>query len=169
MNIRLLDDADRGYALASWRESHKQSPGCDNVPWNFYKVTWGAMFTKLINDPSTVLLGAYTNVDEPRTGDEGDNLLGFLVMTPGKRVRTLHWVQVKYELNGVRMRRHGIMNDLLSAAELGTRCIYTLRARRDRRPLPDGTMTKSLAETLAVALRARGITPAFTSLKEWLS
>ncbi len=161
MNIRPLDDADRGYALASMRESHKQSPGCDRIPWNYYKATWGALLSKLINDPVTVLWGAYDESNEQK-------LVGYLIMTPGKRTQVLHWVQVKYELDGVRMRRRGVMEALLDRAQLGTRFVYTLKARRDAKPLPDGSMSKSFDETLAAALRARGQTPAYVSLKEYL-
>lgn len=159
IEIRKLSDEDKGYALASWRESHKASPGCDKVPWAYYKSDFGALFARIINDPGTVLLGAY---------NEADKLVGWLAMTPSKRVNTLHWVQVKYELDGQRLRRHGVMSLLLDAASLKPRCVYTLRARRDRAPLPDGTMSKTLDESLVLALRARGITAAYVPLKEWI-
>lgn len=159
MIIRTLDAADRGYALFSWREGHKKSPGADRVPWGYYKSEWGALFEKILDAPATRLLGAYT--------DDG-KLLGWLVMTPGKRVSALHWIHVKHELEGTRLRRRGIMLALLKAAELGPRFIYTLRARRDRAALPDGSMTKTLDESLVVALLARGVNATFINLKEYL-
>jgi hypothetical protein len=84
-------------------------------------------------------------------------------------VSAVHWVHVKHELDGERMRRRGIMTALLDAAELGTRFVYTLRARRDRATLPDGSTSKSLDESLVVALRARGVSATHVPLKEWLT
>lgn len=158
-SIRPLDAGDKGYALSSWREAHKQSPGCDKVPWGYYKHEWGTMFKRVLDAPDTKLLGAY---------DENEKLLGWLAMTPGKRVHTLHWVQIKFDTGSEKLRRRGLMLALLEAAELGGSFIYTLRARRHKDTLPDGTVTKSLDETLASALRARGVTATFVALKAWL-
>lgn len=159
MNVRKLDEADYGYALFTWREGAKKAPGLDRVPFAYYKATLVREFGRLLDDPNSNVLGAYTH---------DDKLLGWLVMTPGKRVHTVHWVHVKHELDDKRMRRRGVMSALLAAAELGPRFIYTLRARRDRAPLPDGSTSKSLDETLVAALRARGVTATFVPLKEWL-
>ncbi len=158
MNISRLDDTDIGYALFSWREGHKKAPGVDRVPWSYYKHEYGTAFVKILDDPATRTLGAYA---------EG-KLVGWLVMTPGKRVHTVHWVHVKHDLDGAPMRRQGVMMALLDAAELGARFIYTLRARRDRATLPDGSTTKSLDESLVTALRAKGVTATYVALKEWL-
>jgi hypothetical protein len=160
--IRPLDDVDKGYALSSWRESHKQSPGSHRVPWSFYKATVGAELARIINDPSTRLLGAYGG------SDGRGQLLGWLAMTPGKRVQTLHWVQVKLKVGTERLRRRGLMFALLGAAELGTSFVYTLRARRDRNKLEDGTLTKTLDESLVHALRDKGVVATYVALKEWL-
>jgi hypothetical protein len=160
MIIRALDPGDVGYALYSWREGHKKAPGADRMPWSYYKDTLGHAFEKLLNDPTSKLLGAYSE-------DDG-TLLGWLISTPGKRVHTLHWVHVKHTLEGQRIRRNGVMMALIEAAELGPRFVYTLRARRDRARLPDGNYTKSLDESLVAALRAKGVTPTFVALKEWL-
>lgn len=159
MNIRPLDAADRGYALFSWREGHKKAPGASRVPWAYYRDTFGHAFSKIIDDPTTRLLGAYT---------DGGALIGWLAATPGKRVSALHWIHVKHELAGEKIRRRGAMTALLDAAQLGKNFVYTLRARRDRETLPDGSVTKSLDESLAFALRARGVTATFVPLQEYL-
>lgn len=159
MKIRPLDPDDYGYALFTWRESAKKAPAVDRMPWRYYKDTLGYAFEKILHDPTTRVIGAYA--------DDG-KLIGWLVMTPGKRVHTLHWVHVKHELDGEKMRRRGAMTALLAGADLGKNFVYTLRARRDRAPLPDGSMTKSLDESLVAALRARGITATYVALKEWL-
>lgn len=159
MIIRPLDKADYGYALFTWRESHKQSPSMCRMPWAYYKDTCGYTFEKLLDADTSRVLGAYTS---------DGKLLGWLIMTPGKRVHTLHWVHVKHSLEGERLRRHGIMTKLLEGAELGKNFVYTLHARRDRARLPDGSITKSLDESLVAALRAKGITATYVALKEWL-
>lgn len=159
MNIRRLDSDDYGYALFTWRESAKKAPGFDRMPWAYYKDAIVPAFARLLDTTASVTLGAYTR---------DDKLIGWLTMTPGKRVHTVHWVHVKHELDGERMRRRGVMTALLDAADLGSRFIYTLHARRDRARLPDDSTTKSLDETLVAALRARGVTATYVPLKEWL-
>lgn len=156
MNIRPLKKEDVGYALFSWREGHKKSPGHDRMPWAYYKDTLGYAFEKILNDPTTRLLGAYSHEEK---------LLGWIATTPGKRVHTVHWVHVKHELDGKKMRRRGVMTALLDAADLGPRFIYTLRGRRLER---DARPFRSLDETLVATLRARGVTATFVPLKEWL-
>ena len=78
VTVRALDTDDFGYALSSWRESHKQAPGVDRVPWPYYRSEWGEKFRAIINDPGTLMLGAYT---------EDDHLAGWLAATPGKWAR----------------------------------------------------------------------------------
>lgn len=160
LEIRELAAKDRGYAVASWQESHKESPGCDRVPWSYYKHAWGSKIKALVNDPSTMLLGAY--------GTLSVKLYGWLAATPGKRVDTLHWVHVKYELDGARCRRQGVASQLIDAADLGSTFIYTMRGRRKRERLPNGEMSKSLDELLVAALGARGVTATYVALKDWL-
>ncbi len=100
MIVRALDAADRGYCLFTWREGHKKSPGASRVPWSYYRDTFGYAFEKVLDDPTTRLLGAYT--------PEG-KLIGWLAMTPGKRVSAVHWIHTKWELDGEPMRRRGVM------------------------------------------------------------
>lgn len=163
--IRPLDPDDVGYALFSWRESYKKSPGVDRMPWGFYKDVIVPVFDRILRDSTTHVLGSYSDSDA-HVG--GDKLLGWLAFTPGKRVDTLHWCYVKHEVAGIRARRRGLMTELLEAADLGSRFAYTLHARRDRATLPDGTVTKSLDESLAAALRAKGVTATYVALKDWL-
>lgn len=158
MIIKPLDPVDYGYALFSWREGAKKAPSLHRLPWGYFKDTLGHAFQKIVNDPTTKLLGAYTHEDK---------LVGWLAMTPGKRVHTVHWVHVKYELDDKPMRRRGVMLALLDAAELGKNFVYTLHARRDRAALPDGSTTKSLDESLVAALRTKGVTATYVPLKEW--
>lgn len=159
MIIKPIESRDRGYVLFTWREGAKKAPSVCRLPWSYFKDTLGYAFEKILDDPTTRLLGAYTS---------DDKLVGWLVMTPGKRVHAVHWVHVKHELDGERMRRRGVMTALLDAAQLGKSFVYTLRARRDRATLPDGTRTHSLDESLVAALRVKGASATFIPLKEYL-
>ena len=163
MIIKPIEARDRGYVLFSWREGAKRAPSLHRLPWSYFRDTTCYAFGQILDDPATRVLGAYTD-----DSDEG-KLLGWLLMTPGKRVSTVHWIHVKPELDGVQTRRRGTMTALLEAADLGPRFIYTLHAKRARAPLPDGSTSKSLDETLVAALRARGITATFVALKEWMT
>jgi hypothetical protein len=154
--IRSLDVDDVGYALTAWQEAHKTSPKCRRAPWWAYRQEYGALFKRLVADATTVMLGAY---------DERGRLLGFLVMTPGKRVHTLHWCQVKRKLGNERVQdRRDIFMALLEAAGLGKLFVYTLRGPR----VAKETGARSLDELLAADLRARGVAATFVSLKEWI-
>lgn len=155
MIVRALDDNHKGYALCTWREGAKKAPGFDRVPFSYFKDVYGRAFKQILDDPAARLLGAYTN----------DALVGWLAMSPGKRVHTVHWVHTKFELDGERLRRRGIMTALLDAAELGSRFIYTCRAQRVKRS--GGSTIKSLDEALVLALRAKGVSATYVSLKEW--
>lgn len=159
MNICTLKADDVGYALIAWQEAHKTSPQCRRAPWWAYRREYGDAFKKLVDDPTTVLLGAYS---------DDDVLLGFLIMTPGKRVSALHWCQVKHALRGTvkqklsSEQRRQIFFALIEAAELGQRFVYTLRGPRVAGP------ARSLDELLVNDLRAKGITATFVALKEYL-
>lgn len=159
ITIRKLRDDDKGYAISSWRESYKQAPGVDRVPWPYFKATVGADIANIVNNPNTVLLGAY---------DHADRLLGWIAMTPSKRMQTVHWIYVKHKVDNQGMRRRGIASALLEAANVGRTFLYTLHARRHRARLPDGSTSKSFDETLVAALRAKGIIASYLALKEWL-
>ena len=77
--VRALDADDFGYALSSWRESHKQAPGVDRLPWPYYRAEWGEKFRAIINDPGTLLLGAYSPTAElplPRKATSRSNKHG---------------------------------------------------------------------------------------------
>lgn len=162
MNIRKLDEADFGYALFSWRESAKKAPEYDRVPWGYYKDAVVPTFQKLLE--TGVVLGAYAS----DAAHPNESLHGWLAMTPGKRVHTVHWAHVKHEVAGARTRRRGTMLALLNAADLGARFVYTSRARRlmrDEREKQPGV--KTLDELLVAALREKGVTATYVSLKEW--
>lgn len=156
MIIRPLKEEDIGYALTSWAECHKTSPGCRRAPWWSYRREYVDLFKKIVDDPATVMLGAY---------DGADRLLGFLIMTPGKRVHAVHWCQIKRKLDGKLVpERRDLFFRLLEAAELGQRFVYTLRGPR----VDAKTGAKSLDEILVNDLRAKGVAATYIPLKEYL-
>lgn len=156
MNIRPLRAEDVGYAITAWQEAHKTSPTARRAPWWAYKREYGDVFKQIVDDPATIMLGAYDGVDQ---------LLGFLVMTPGKRVNTLHWCQVKRKLAGKRVpERRDLFFRMLKAADLGARFAYTLRGPH----VAKETGARSLDELLVNDLRAKGVTATYIALKEWL-
>lgn len=161
VSVRDLRDEDRAYALASLRESHKQSPETSRVPWSYYKDVWETRFKQLFADPTTTLVGAY---DE----DEGGNLVGWLAMTYGKRVNTLHYVYTRFAVGKEKTRRRGVMTKLFDAVGLGSTFIYTLRGRRHRAALPNGQKSKSLDEALVAHLHGKHVTATYVPLTEYL-
>jgi hypothetical protein len=151
--VRPLKDEDKPYAMVSMRESHHQGDAMKRIPWPKYKQQYGVLFWELLTHDSSKVLGAYHA--------DTEELVGFLVGTPGKSVHTLHWVQVKFkDRQGNKIRRQGIMLALLAEADLGSRFVYTLRAGAHR--------DKHLDEKLAQALLKRGLVAAYTPIMEWL-
>lgn len=149
--IRPVDDADKAYVLSSWREAHRAGSPFRRVPWVIYKTVYGKILEQLV---AANCIGAYY----------GDELLGFLVMTHGKRVNTLHWVQTKFQDRaGTPVRRRGVMTELLRAAELGQKFAYTLRARKEK------GSKRTLDETLANhLLQSEGVVATYVPLLEWV-
>lgn len=154
VTVRPLDAEDRPYALTSWRESHHQGAAMKNVPWPVYKREYGALFWELLNHHSSLVLGAYRTTD--------NQLMGFLVASPGKSIDVLHWVMVRHaDKKGDKVRRQGVMTALINAADLGTRWIYTLKGRKHN--------DVSLDEVLANKFIDKGTTPVYVPLHQWLN
>lgn len=150
---------DRGFALASWRDSHHENPKIKRMPWGYYKREYGAIFSRILDDGGTLALGAY----RMNPVDQKEELLAYLIATPGKRVDTLHWVYVKCrDAAGGWLRRHGLMNDLIAAAELGKSFVYTLQARK----VPG--IHRTLDRQLAAVFATRGVTAVHEPLMEWI-
>lgn len=161
--IRPIKEEDRGYVLTSMREGVKQNPSYDRTPWGYMKATIGVELSRIVNDETTKILGAYNTVD--------DTLLGWICVTPGKRVDTCHWCYTRFQRGSELLRRRGIMLALIEEGITGKRFVYTLRARRcsGDETLANGDKAKSLDTILAEQLLARGISATHVPLREWLS
>ena len=154
-----LHPDDRGYALATWRESAKQAPPLDRLPWSYFKREYSVHMSKLLTDQGSITLGAY-RLDA--RGAPTNELLGFLVASPGARIDTLHWIHVKHkDATGALLRRRGLMMELLNAAELGNKFCYTMRARKE-------PGFRTLDRLLAAKLAERGIAAAYVPLLEFV-
>lgn len=157
-DIKPVEPTDVGYVISSWRETHKRSPAYSRMPWPFFKREVGPIIKRVLEDPNTKLLGAYS---------DGGALLGWTAVTKGRRVHTLHWVFVKMKLHEEPLRRRGLMLALFEAAELGQTFVYTFRARRERELLPDGTVTKSFDQVLSHELLKQGVVATYVPYREW--
>lgn len=157
LEIRDLDARDRGYVISSWREVHKQAPETVRLPWQYYNFRYGKLIKQVFDAPNTSLIGAY----------DGPTFVGWLAVTYGKRVDTLHWVHTRHDVDGVGYRRRGIMTKLLEAAEIGSPFVYTLHGPKTRHKRDDGKRS-SLDELLAKHLRERNIIASYIPLEEWL-
>lgn len=154
ISIRPMSADDHGYARATWREGMKDAPAYERMPWSLYKQTAGATVAKLVADEQ--LLGAY--VPDGR-------IIGWLCMTPGRTVNTLHWVHTRYELDGERCRRRGVMSALVDAAQLGKRIVYTFHGPRRRRV--EAGRGPTLDVVLVDWLRDRGTVATHIPYQEW--
>lgn len=162
ISIRPLSVDDHGYARATWREGMKDAPAYERMPWSLYKQTAGATVAKLVADAQ--MLGAYV---------ADGRILGWLCMSPGRAVNTLHWVHTRYDLDGDRCRRRGVMSALVDAAQLGRRIAYTFHGPRRRGSShgPEGSRASgrgaSLDTVLVEWLRQRGTIATHIPYSEW--
>ena len=155
ISIRPMAYEDHGYVRSTWREGMKDAPAYERMPWSIYKQTAGATVAKLVDEAR--LIGAY--VPDGR-------IIGWLCMSPGRSVNTLHWMHTRFDLDGERCRRRGVMSALVEAAQLGKRIVYTFHGPRRRRSADDGR-GRGLDAVLVDWLRDRGTTATHIHYQEW--
>lgn len=173
-----LDDLPR--VRNAFAEGHKHAPGCDRMPWRYYKRFVVPELNEALVHPDTELLGAYAT---PVLGPPVLELCGWIAFARGRSVDAVHWVSTPYwfpvphtectgcapsenprqptrhadacplaDANRTPLRRRGIMTALFSAAALRTHLVYTFRgAKHEHRN--DG---RTMDERLLPWLRARG-------------
>lgn len=175
-----LDDLPR--VRNAFAEGHKHAPGCERMPWRFYKRFVVPELAEALAHPDTELLGAYAT---PVLGPPVPELCGWIAFTRGRRVDTVHWVSTPFwfpvphtactgceavvvpppnvaaqhdmncplaNCNRVSLRRRGIMTALVDAAGLQERLVYTFRGAKHEHRNDGRTMD----ERLLPWLRARG-------------
>lgn len=157
--IRPIAPDDLRYVASSWKESHKDAPDVERLPWPVYKLTTCKQIDALLESRTVRTLAAYA-------GD--GRIIGWIAYTPGKAISTVHWTYTRHKLGEEKCRRRGVMTMLLEAAELGQRFAYTFRGPRRNNGARRGGRGPSLDLELVTQLRDRGVTAVFVPLQEWL-
>lgn len=169
MSIRPMAPDDLPYVRAVWKESYKDAPTVDRMPWAMYKATVGKTIDELVGRSDVNLLGGYA--------DNG-KVIGWICYSPGRSISTVHWTHTRFKLDDDKCRRRGVMTDLILAADLGKRLAYTFRGPRRRvhhggkDRSPDAVRHSGRGDTLDLSLvewlRSRGVSAAFVPISEWL-
>lgn len=160
INIRPMAEDDHRFVHTTWLEATKKAPGMHRLRWNDYRARVEPTIVAMLARDDVKLMGAY---------NDNDRILGWIAYSPGKSIHTLHFAYTRFALEGVELRRHGIMTALLDAGQLGKRFIYTsqgevrLGGTRSRK-----FRERPLDEDLVEWARKRGVTAVYEPLKEWL-
>lgn len=170
--LRPSCENDMRYLLSSWLEEYKYSSGrFAAAPWAMYRPHVGPQLRAALEAPRVTRI-----VAELPSG----KIAGWIAFTPGKTISAVHWVHTRGALDGVKLRRRGIMSALLEAAELGKRFVYThkgpkkTKTRGGRNADFDARLTRVVPgspntdETIALYLRSRGVTAVYVPYEEWL-
>lgn len=163
---------DRSYIVRSWVDSFHRARA--NLKLTFrggYKERQRQAIDRVLDAPGTRVLCAYSDTERVmRDGvDHGPAVLGWIVWTVGRGWPTVHYVFTRYELGQVKWRRRGVMSELVDAAELGPRVVYTHRGEYARGGLESRQRwPRALDEEVADWMRRRGMTVAYVPLGEWL-
>jgi hypothetical protein len=152
VELRPIEPDDRGYIRRTWFESYKQAPRMERLPWPVFKQTAGKHIDELLERPDVHLMGGY---------HESGKVLGWCAWTPGRSVSTLHWVYTRFQLGDEHTRRRHVATQLLEAAELGRRIVYTfVGTKRQRGP--------SMDKTLVEWAQRRGVVATHAPIEEFL-
>lgn len=144
----LDDPGEMAYIRGSLAEGVKESSSrLHKLPWTTYKDLWRPKLDALLERADTQLIVA----------DLGGVVAGWLAFSPGRRVDTVHWTHTRWRVGkGETLRKRGVMRQLVDAAQLKPRIVYTLRgARRSH-------------EWIVPWLAGRGVTAAYEPLKDWV-
>ncbi len=116
--IRPASADELPYIRASFSEGYKQSSNAlAKLPWPTFKRDYRPRLLDAIGS-AEVLVAAHDGW-----------VLGWLALSRGRRVDTVHWMatRLKIGLQGQPLRRNGIMRQLVNAADLRDRIVYTHR------------------------------------------
>lgn len=157
LDIRLASADDHRFIAQCWKESHKDSPQMERLPWPVYKQLAGQTIEKLVANERVI--AAYW---------PDGRCVGFLVYSPGHRISTVHWVYTRFKLDEEKCRRRGVMTLLLDAAELGNRFVFTHRGPRRHVSARRAGRGEPLDVVLCEWLRGRGVSATYVPVEEWL-
>lgn len=113
VSIRSLAADELPYVRAAFAEGYKRSSNAlEKLPWASYKRDVRPRLHAAL-DSSEVLVA-----------DLDGNVAGWIALTRGRRVDTVHWMTTRMPL-----RRRSVMQQLVTAAALKDRIVYTHRPR----------------------------------------
>lgn len=155
ITTRPMRGDDRAYVAHSWAEAYKHAPKMHALSWKIYK-------RLVVPDLDAVLARPETEVLIATAHGGSDAIVGWIAFERGRRVSTVHWIHTRFRLTpgAAGLRRRRIATDLLAAADLGARLVYTFHAPRSRADAPSET-------ELVQALARRGVSAAFVPYEEW--
>lgn len=140
--IRRAHPDELGYIRSSLSEGVKESSNrLHKLPWPDFKRLERPKLDALLARGDTQLIVA----------DLDGAVAGWLAYSPGRRVDTVHWTLTRH-----RLRKRGVMRQLIDAAQLKHRIVYTLRGARQSH------------EWIVPWLAGRGVTAAYEPLKAWM-
>lgn len=140
--IRRAHSDELGYIRSTLSEGVKESSNrLHKLPWPDFKRLERPKLDALLARSDTQLLVA----------DLDGAVAGWLAYSPGRRVDTVHWTLTRH-----RLRKRGVMRQLVDAAQLKHRIVYTLRGARQSH------------EWIVPWLASRGVTAAYQPLREWM-
>lgn len=136
------DPREMAYLRSSLSEGVKESSNrLHKLPWPDFKRLERPRLDALLARSDTQLIVA----------DLDGAVAGWLAYSPGRRVDTVHWTHARYAV-----RKRGVMRQLVDAAQLKPRIVYTLRGARQSH------------EWIVPWLAGRGVTAAYEPLREWM-
>lgn len=166
-----MTDADRGYVVRSWTDSFHRAKANYRQRIGAWKRGQRTAIDRILEMPGTrVLVAHHATARFVLDGeDRGPACLGWLVWTTGRGWPTVHYAYTRDALDGVPWQRRGVMTELVDAAELGPRIVYTHRGEYARGSLKSRQHhPRGLDEEIAAWMRGRGMAVAYVPLAEWM-
>ena len=167
-----LSDADRGYVVRTWTDSFHRAEENYELTFKLWKPYQRAAIDHVLALPMTRVLVAHHDTARATSRDGADlgpAVLGWLVWTTGRGWPTVHYAYTRHALGDVDWRRRGVMSELVDAAELGSRVVYTHKGEHARGSLRARSYyPRPLDEEVAAWARRRGMAVAYVPLEEWI-
>lgn len=157
LDLRLASPDDHRYIAQTWKESHKDAPMVDRLPWPIYKQTSGKTIDSLV--AASRVIAAY---------HPSGKIIGWIAYAPGRSISTVHWIYTRYQHGDEKCRRRGVMTLLFEAAEVGRRVLYTHRGGRRHTHARRAGKGPSLDLVLVEWLRSRGVSATYVDVNEWM-
>jgi hypothetical protein len=166
-----MSEADRGYIVRTWTDSFHRARANYKLPLGVWKHRQRAAIERVLALPGTrVLVAHHSTPHVYQDGrDAGPSVLGWIVWTTGQGWPTVHYAYTRHALGGVEWRRRGVLSELVEAAELGRRVVYTHRGESARGSLKARQhYPRGLDEEIADWARGNGVAVAYVPLEEWI-